>query len=785
MPTLSYLIFATTLVFAPVAFGAVDLPSIALIELLVPTSLLLLIAATRFNKEQIWVKTPGLLPLLLLLGYMALQLLPLPPAIIKLISPHTFNLYRHVAENNAAIWIPISINPQATLTEFFRFATYTMFYLLAVQLMAKFDFLKKALLLIAILAGVLAFEAIIQKYSSPGHIYWFRPTVANATTTGPWVYHNHFAGFMEMLLPLVLGLFIYYRPNFTYKMPLKDRIVSLFTIPQANLHIMLGIGAILIYTSIFVSLSRGGIISASLSLVLFLILLGRGQKHSSKTKYLLTTLLVAILAVGWFGWEPIFARFDLIANAEGELREARPLLWQDSWRLIKDFPLTGTGFGTFIYSYPAYRTISGRSIFDHAHNDYFELMTDGGIIGFALVGIFLTTILYRAYQTFITRRDRFSGLLSIGALCGIVALLIHSITDFNMYNNANGLYFFFLCALLVSAVNTRQHGRRRKTLLPAGNKNKLLLHYGLPCLLALIACFYFNQGRIIGNYNYAQIKDIYLNINIPAEKLDQISKQAHKAVAAAPLEAGYHFALANIAAFTNDHDTALNHYRQAIRLNPVEGDHLGQYALYLSQSNPTRTEQLLKAADRLDPLNPLPLRTYGNFLLAQGNKKQALDKLQAALAIDPSRSKEYLALLFFYNLPPDDIAQILPKRVAAYLAYGDSLLSLGKKDKAMEYYLLALTFMDNEPKINRWFFTKVFGMLIKEKRYEEALRVATMGADLLPTDALLKIYSGDAYIKLGINYRGIEEYKLALLLEPTNQQAQQRLEQLAVAEKDQ
>ncbi|MBU3935912.1 MAG: lipid A core--O-antigen ligase, partial [Proteobacteria bacterium] len=322
MPKTGLYIFLSTLIFAPLAFGSVELWSQATNTVLICLAVLAVFWETQ-KKETNWYTVPALLPLILLLGYMLFQLLPLPPFLLKLLSPQSFTVYSITTPAGDSTWHPLTLSPKATLKEFFRFATYVLCYVAAIQILSRYQSLKKVLLTLCFLAGAIAFEGIIQKYGSPDKIYWFRTTLDNSTMTGPWVYHNHFAGFMEMLLPICLALFLFYRPSFSYNLPLREKIVSVFTLPKANMHIILGLSAILMYVSIFVSLSRGGIISSTLALLLFLFLLTRNRgesSHSTKGKYILVFLLVSVAGISWFGWEPIFGRFDLFASASGEIQ---------------------------------------------------------------------------------------------------------------------------------------------------------------------------------------------------------------------------------------------------------------------------------------------------------------------------------------------------------------------------------------------------------------------------------------------------------------------------------
>lgn len=168
----------------------------------------------------------------------------------------------------------------------------------------------------------------------------------------------------------------------------------------------------------------------------------------------LSLFSMVLLTVGWFGWEPVFERFNRIRDPAGQISVDRLVVWKDSLGAIRDYPLTGTGFGTFTDVYMGYRTLPGNSVFTHAHNDYIELAVEGGAIAVGLTMWFLISIL-ATYRRFLRRRDPYCVYLYLGGLTGLVAILIHSITDFNLHIGANGLYFFFVCAICVSAAHTK------------------------------------------------------------------------------------------------------------------------------------------------------------------------------------------------------------------------------------------------------------------------------------------------------------------------------------------
>jgi O-antigen ligase len=360
------------------------------------------------EKEARFYEVPGIVPLTLLLVYICFQLMPLPPEIIGVLSPGSYVFYREtvwIAEPGQ--WVSLAINKKAALSEFFRFASYAGIYILTIQLLAQGKFLRRTVTVIIAFSAVVAFFAIIQHLLPNNRIYWLRELPRGGTLFGPYVNRNHYAGLMGMIFPMVMSLFLYYRPKGEHA-SFRDRLAGIFTHPQSNISMILGFSAVLTATSVFLSLSRGGIASLIMSLVFLGFLLNRSSGQNRRGLLFASTIIVILYAVGWFGWEPIFERFQNIRDSRGGISDLRLDIWKDSLNIIRDFPLTGTGFGSYINIYPSYRTIAMEGIVDHAHNDYIELFTNGGAVSVLLLLWFTAVVLIRSYHVFQRKRPIFS-----------------------------------------------------------------------------------------------------------------------------------------------------------------------------------------------------------------------------------------------------------------------------------------------------------------------------------------------------------------------------------------
>lgn len=222
MTKIAFAIFIFVLIFAPLAFGTVEQWSLTVMETFSILAFFLLLLENLKHKDSSLYEIPGVIPLLLLLAYILIQLIPLPSGIIKVISPETYNLYRDTSINEPQTWITLSINKKATLMEFFRIAAYVAFYILAVQLLTKKDILKKTIAVVVIFASLLSFLGLLQHILSNNKIYWLRELTQGGTPFGPYVNRNHYAGLMEMIFPLVLSLFLFYKPHVTYNSSRKN-----------------------------------------------------------------------------------------------------------------------------------------------------------------------------------------------------------------------------------------------------------------------------------------------------------------------------------------------------------------------------------------------------------------------------------------------------------------------------------------------------------------------------------------------------------------------------------
>ncbi len=172
-------------------------------------------------------------------------------------------------------------------------------------------------------------------------------------------------------------------------------------------------------------------------------------------------MVIDLFIVGaWFGVEKVVARIEQtsVVNDIGRIEVS-----QNTLKLWQDYPLVGSGGGSFHAVYPRYRPDSIGAYYDHTHQDYLEIAADTGIIGLGLLGLMVLMSFVVALSALYRRRDPLMRGMAFASLMGIIALLIHSTVDFNLQIPANSATFMVILALgwIASSLDSHTRGKQR------------------------------------------------------------------------------------------------------------------------------------------------------------------------------------------------------------------------------------------------------------------------------------------------------------------------------------
>jgi O-antigen ligase len=774
MKNLPYYLFIFSLIFAPLAFGTVEHWSLAGLEVTVALAFTLYFILAWYHRETN-VRVVGLLPFSLLLLFIALQLIPLPQDFIRAVSPSMLEVYRPVIDTlDPEKWIPLTADRRATLHELLRLTSCFATYVLTIQLLSSPERLKRTTNIVVFSGAVVALFALVQNFTSPDKIYWFRQAPPNSSPFGPWVNPNQYAGYIELICPLALGLFLFYRPRTRGDESLRERFVSFFSMPGIHLHLFLGLAAVITCLSVFVSLCRGGMLSLLFAGFVFLFLYNLKFPKKSRGTLILFIVLVWA-AISWFGWGTIIAEFNHSFDESGRFTDGRLTLWSDTWRMIRDFPLVGSGFATFLPLYPSYKTIDDALIYAHAHNDYLELLTDGGLVGFALGAWFVLAVLGHGWKMVRLRNDHYSVLLGIGALAAIMALAAHSVTDFNLHNGAVGFYFSFVCGLLVAAVNSRFSYHSQGTLLKKRPAWTGAL-FSVAGMIVLAATVFVQYGSFSAVYLYNSVKSIYISTHLAPEKVQFMAEVMKAASRRDPLDGLYYHKLGSLEWYLGDREAALHHHALAGYRNPLEGVFL--YQLGRLTTDPEMSEVLVEEGFRR-ALNKEDLaQGYVDWLFWKGRRSEALEIVRQFLQEDYQAVDSWMVLFNSYDVTRDELQQILPRSVEAWLHLGRYSELHGAGEDAGYFFSGALGLLSESGEANPQWFRRIIHYYQRQKLDDGVLAVTRQAVELIPDFPEFHLILGDYYVKDGITYRAKEEYEQVLILDPGNAAARKRLRQM-------
>jgi len=424
------------IVFTTLALGGVHIWAYTLMELTVLLLVAIWFISMVMNGDFRIPKTPLNIPILLFICLILFQLIPLPDAILNLLSPNTQRLYRETLDT---LKLPIelsntiSLNPYVTKMGLLKIMAYTGVFFLIVANITTHRQVRMFLTIIVITGFFISLFGLIQRFTWNGKIYWFIEFTPGAGPFGPFIYRNNFAAYIDLILPISLGLF----------MSERDR----------GKRILLGFMGVIMAVAVFFSLSRGGVIAftGGMAFMGMLLLLNTSKGGYRRWWLILGGFLIAVLLyLIYLGIDPVIERLATLTDEELFLKEHRPIVWDATMKVVQDYPLLGTGLDTFETVFPRYQPLRVSSVrWDYAHNDYIQFMTETGIIG-SLIGIIFFALLFKNVFTALNKSESITqNYLLIALLSSVVAFMLSIIFDFHTHIPADALLFTTLLGILV------------------------------------------------------------------------------------------------------------------------------------------------------------------------------------------------------------------------------------------------------------------------------------------------------------------------------------------------
>ena len=379
-----------------------------------------------------------------ILAVVGLQLVPFPIWIVRALSPARFELHAaaSLAGDHGSL-VTLTATPYETVQYLLTLSGYALVILFVRNLSRIWR--DSPWVTVLPLLAVSGSEAALGCYQV------FLGAAADGAK-GTYMNRDHFAALLEMALPfaLVRPLAALRTEHARHESPVLPAIKA-----------CIGIAVfVLLLSGIMLSLSRGAFVASLVAtFVVLLAIFFTGNTKDSPTdpgkrrirRAGMCAALVLIAAGFLFlPTDSFMARFAELPSTEGVSSEMRVQIWKDTTHLIRDYPLFGCGAGSYASCFLKYKKVAPMQTVDYAHNDYLQVVAEFGIIGFVAGVVLVCRFLQLALRGARRASSADQRYVAIAGLGAMVAILLHSMVDFNMYVPANGFEFAWILGVIAS-----------------------------------------------------------------------------------------------------------------------------------------------------------------------------------------------------------------------------------------------------------------------------------------------------------------------------------------------
>ncbi|MBL7069945.1 MAG: O-antigen ligase family protein [Candidatus Omnitrophica bacterium] len=595
------------ILFSPLILGGVLIFPLSVLQAL-SFLLFFLFIFSQLLKDNFSLVKINYLPLFIFLALVIFQLFPLGKTLLSVISPATADLYRNFSSAGGSIF-SISIYREATIKLLLEVLCYLSVFFVTLN---YFDTEKKQrrLLICIIISGfIYAFYGIISRLYAPESAF---SSFSN---------RNHFAAYMLLVIPLGVAM-------------------SSVTVSLAVRTIFSFMSSVMV-VGLFLSLSRAGRICFVLGLILFVILLHIRRKAKKAIPVFFILFVFLITFVMLIGAPFFLQRLESVLTPL-KAYSNRLLILKDSIQIAGDFPVFGTGLGTYGEIAQIYKTTGWQTSYDFAHNEPIQLLSETGLIGFVSISLFIVLIVYSVFIIWLKRRSHFPSYVTLGCIISLFAFILHSFFDFVFHVPADTLLFFIVLALAFRVVYYKEEQEmldvpKFEFSLSLSGKAALLFIIFLMVLPLEILVFRRYQAEAL--FERIEKRELVSRGFDEQINYDDRMEAINKAIALSPLNSKYYVERGDLLA------------EQAANNEQMQDGTVGQFRSYdLDKTLLAKGDYLKSVA-----LNPTHadwhLRLGWIYHTFFGQPESAKEEFKKALMLDPENLKIRKYIAEFIDLP--------------------------------------------------------------------------------------------------------------------------------------
>jgi len=475
-----YLVLSAV-VFLPWAFGGVEIWAYRLAALLL--SVAGAVSLTKHGAAGLGLtrRSSWLTPAALLAVWALVQVVPLPAAAVRMLSPtahriyvETFPGYPDPAPDNVVLaleeaalarvpdaqtfeppprhddlfqggeggrwrgWRTLSLLPSAGIENLFWYVALLMGFLVVRRRTRSPEVASQYRKLLFLLFASLASFGLVYTATRNDRLYWVRETLQPTHPYGPFVNPTNFAVLMEMAVPWIVGHVIFQLQSS------RRRWVAILERP-------------VFVAASLLCLASGLLAGSKLAAVLlvtsvtFMVVLGASR---ARTRWalaggaVLIWSAIAMLLRGSVLGERVRQFLDTGGVDLNEL--GRVAAWKASLPMLRDFLISGSGFGSFEDVFQGYVSGGTTGRYNAAHNDYLELLLEGGLVAAVLLVWLVIAFWSRALAAAPGAGRLWQDPERLGLVVGLAAISLHAWVDYNHQIPAVGLVFVALSAMAIA-----------------------------------------------------------------------------------------------------------------------------------------------------------------------------------------------------------------------------------------------------------------------------------------------------------------------------------------------
>ena len=335
----------------------------------------------------------------------------------------------------------LTLDPYSTQIFFIRLIVYMIFLAAVLTFIDSEQRYRRAVAVVLIFGGLIAFVGILQKLASPEAIYGVR-THSGANPFGPYINSHHFAS----LMVLISGIGVAH---------MLGRGI------QQQTKLLIGISVGLMAIAVPLTNSRGGVLAYTAMICVAVLAWFYGRQTNERPGLFPLVAggaalgMIVIGSVIYLGGEGAMLRGFGIDGPSADISSGRFHFWSVAWKIFLENPIIGAGMDAFGVAYTQFDTQNGVYRVEQAHNDYLQMLADGGVIGLLLAAAFIFILIKQAVTRLKSESESFLRVTIIGGLAGCVGIFVHSLFDFPLRTVGNAFVFLLVVGVILAPVNSR------------------------------------------------------------------------------------------------------------------------------------------------------------------------------------------------------------------------------------------------------------------------------------------------------------------------------------------